>query len=469
VNPIRLHDSLTSRVRELEPRDPGRVGIYACGPTVYARIHVGNARPFVVFALIKRLLEHEGYEVTLVENITDVNDKIYDAARERGTSSEALAREMTEAYRADTDRLGLGRPDREPLASETIAQIIDLIEALVERGHAYAADGDVYFSVRSFSDYGKLSNRRLDDLAVADTGEPPEERVRKRDPLDFALWKGHKEGEDTAWDSPWGRGRPGWHIECSAMAEAILGLDFDIHGGGTDLVFPHHENEIAQTEAGRGRPLARIWVHNGMVRFGEEKMAKSVGNIRLLSEALDEVGPEALIMYFLGGHYRQPLAFSAATLEQAQRSVERIVNFRRQLERSPGGDAGTEEEEPAVAERREAFFAALRDDFNTPQALAALFELVNEGNRRLEAGAAFGGASEALAEMLPVIGLEGLLAPERPVDEEAAQLAEERERARAAGDFARADALRAQLAERGYEVRDTADGPVLVRLDAGAR
>jgi cysteinyl-tRNA synthetase len=469
MNMIRLHDSLTNQVRALEPRDPGKVGIYVCGPTVYARIHVGNARPFVVFALFKRLLEHEGYEVTLVENVTDVNDKIYDAARERGVASETLAREMTQAYRADTDRLGLGRPDHEPLASETIAQIIELIAALIERGHAYAADGDVYFSVRSFPGYGKLSNRRLADLRAADTGEPPEERGRKRDPLDFALWKAQKEGEDTAWNSPWGRGRPGWHIECSAMAEAILGLDFDIHGGGADLVFPHHENEIAQTEAGRGRPLARIWAHNGMIRFGEEKMAKSVGNVRLLAEALDEVGRDALIMYFLGGHYRQPLAFSAATLEQAQGSIERIVNFRRLMERSPGAAADAGPEEAVVAERKEAFFAALRDDFNTPAALAALFELVNEGNRRLEAGESFAGVAEALGEMLPVIGLEHLLEPEQPADEEAAQLAEERERARAAGDFERADALRARLAERGYEVRDTADGPVLVRLGAGAR
>jgi cysteinyl-tRNA synthetase len=465
---IQLHDSLTNQVRALEPRDPGGVGIYVCGPTVYARIHVGNARPFVVFALVKRLLEHEGYEVTLVENVTDVNDKIYDAARERGVPSEALAKEMTRAYRDDTDRLGLGRPDHEPLASETIARIVELIAALIERGHAYAVDGDVYFSVRSFPDYGKLSNRRLEDLGAADTGEPPEERARKRDPLDFALWKGHKEGEDTAWDSPWGRGRPGWHIECSAMAEAILGLDFDIHGGGADLVFPHHENEIAQTEAGRGRPLARLWVHNGMVRFGEEKMAKSVGNVRLLAEALDEVGRNALIMYFLGGHYRQPLAFSTATLEQAQRSVERIVNFRRLMERSPDAVAAAGPEDPAVTEHREAFFAALRDDFHTPAALAELFELVNEGNRRLEAGESFPGVAEALREMLTVIGLEDLLGREEPVGEEAAQLAGERERARAAGDFERADALRAQLANQGYEVRDTADGPVLVRTDAGA-
>jgi cysteinyl-tRNA synthetase len=462
-SPIRLHDSLTNRVRELDLRDPGKVSVYACGPTVYARVHVGNARPFVVFALLKRFLEHEGLGVTLVENITDVNDKIYDAAEARGVPSAELAGEMTRAYRTDTDRLGLGRPDTEPLASETIGEIVDLIQALIDSGHAYAAGGDVYFSVRSFPEYGKLSNRRLDDLGAADTGEPPEESELKRDPLDFALWKAHKEGEDTAWDAPWGRGRPGWHIECSAMAESILGLDFDIHGGGTDLLFPHHENEIAQTEAGRGRPLARIWMHNGMVQFGEQKMAKSVGNIRLLADALDEYGRDALVMYFLSGHYRQPLAFSADSLSQAQRSVERVANFCRLLERSPGGVGSEGAPDSFVTERRDAFFAALRDDFRTPQALAALFELVAEGNRRLERGDPFQGAAGAMAEMLPVIGLETLLEDQEPVSGEAARLAQEREQARLDGDFERADDLRRRLKEQGYEVRDTAEGPVLVR------
>ena len=264
---IRIQDSLTNSLRELEPRDSGRVGIYACGPTVYSRIHVGNARPYVVFALLRRFLRHEGYDVTLVENVTDINDKIYVAARDRGVPSDQLAREMIAHYRADTERLGLERPDAEPLASDTVGPIIELIEDLIERGHAYASAGDVYFSVRSYDDYGKLSNRRLDDLEPGEQGEPDEDTARKRDPLDFALWKAHKPDEDTWWDSPWGRGRPGWHIECSAMAEELLGLDFDIHGGGSDLLFPHHENEVAQTEAGRGRPLARIWMHNGMVRF----------------------------------------------------------------------------------------------------------------------------------------------------------------------------------------------------------
>ena len=463
AEPMRIQDTLRGQVVDLEPRDPGRVSIYACGPTVYSRIHVGNARPFVTFALLKRLLEHDGYDVTLVENITDINDKIYVAAREAGVGSAQLADEMTAAYRADTDRLELGRPDAEPLATETIPEIIDLISALVDRGHAYESEGDVYFAVRTYDEYGKLSNRRLEDLQPADQGEPDEETPRKRDPLDFALWKAQKPGEDTAWDSPWGPGRPGWHIECSAMAEKILGLEFDVHGGGIDLVFPHHENEIAQTEAGRGRGLARVWMHNGMVRFGEEKMAKSVGNIRTLADALDEHGRDALIMYFLSGHYRQPLGYGPDALEQAERSLERIRNFARLVARSdPGATAG--EPEGRTADLRDRLFAALRDDMHTPRALSALFDLVAEGNRRLEAGEAFPGAAAALAEMLGVLGLENLLGADEPADPEAERLAADREQARRDRDFARADELRDELAERGYEVRDTSDGPVLVRI-----
>jgi cysteinyl-tRNA synthetase len=460
ASPIRLHDSLSGAVRELEPRDPGRVGIYACGPTVYGRIHVGNARPFVVFALLKRFLEHEGYDVTLVENVTDVNDKIYDAARAAGVASEQLAEDMTAAYRADTDRLGLGRPDSEPLASGTIDEIIDLIRALIDRGHAYAANGDVYFSVRSFDGYGKLSNRRLEDLLPADQGEPDSEQALKRDPLDFALWKAQKPGEDTSWESPWGPGRPGWHIECSAMAEAILGLDFDIHGGGSDLMFPHHENEIAQTEAGRAQPLARLWMHNGMIRFGEEKMAKSVGNITTLADALDAYGRDALIVYMLGGHYRQPLAFSGERMEEARQAARRLADFARLVRRTP--DLAGGEPDQDVAALREEFLAALREDFNTPEALAAVFKLVSEGNRRVAAGRAFPGAAQVLAELLQVLGLENLLEEEEGADKEAQRLVQEREDARLARDFARADAARDELRRRGWEVRDTPEGPVLV-------
>ncbi|HEX7289579.1 MAG TPA: cysteine--tRNA ligase [Conexibacter sp.] len=449
---IVLHDTRTGRLAPLEPRDPGRVAMYACGPTVYGRIHVGNARPYVVFSLLKRFLEHEGQAVTFVANVTDVNDKIYDAARAAGVPSEQLAREMTAAYVADTDGLGLGRPDHEPLASETIDEIVALIEALIERGHAYAVEGDVYFDVRSYPAYGELSHRHVDDM---DQGEGVEGAQRKRDPLDFALWKAQKEGEDTAWDAPWGRGRPGWHIECSAMAETLLGVGFDIHGGGSDLVFPHHENEAAQTAAARGEPLTRLWVHNGMVRLEGEKMAKSVGNIFLLHEALAAHGRDALIAYFCAGHYRQPIAYSDERLAEAARSVERIKDAGRRLVAGPSP--------VELAPLREAFFDALADDFNTPRALATVFEWVREANRRSEAGEQVGDAD--LRELLGVLALDGLLDADAAAgapDAAAQELLERREAARAARDFAAADRLRDELAARGWEVRDAAGGPTLV-------
>ncbi len=449
---IRIQDTLTGEERPLEPRDPGKVGIYACGPTVYAPVHVGNARPYVVFSLFKRFLEHEGYDVTFVANVTDVNDKIYDAARAAGVPSEQLAREMTARYRSDTDGLKLGRPDAEPLASETIAPIIELIGDLIDSGHAYVAGGDVYFDVGAFPEYGRLSNRPREEMQQ---GEDDATSL-KHHPQDFALWKAHKEGEDTAWDAPWGRGRPGWHIECSAMAEDILGLDFDVHGGGSDLIFPHHENEIAQTEAARNEQLARLWMHNGMLQFGDEKMSKSVGNIRTLSGALDEFGRDALVMYFVQGHYRQPIDFSEQALQAAARAVQRLRDFGRRS--SPAHP-----EPEAIGPYHERFFEALADDFNTPAALAALWDWVNEGNRRLDAGEEVG-AGEKLREMLWTLGLDNLLEADGAVDEEAQRLMEEREAARAAKDFATADARRDQLAELGWQVRDTPQGPQLVPL-----
>jgi cysteinyl-tRNA synthetase len=449
---VRVHDTLSGELRTLEPRDPPRVGIYACGPTVYGRIHVGNARPYVVFALLKRFLEREGYEATLVANVTDVNDKIYDAARERGVPSEQLAREMTAAYVEDTEALGLGRPDAEPRASETIDAIVALIEALIESGHAYEARGDVYFRVASFDCYGKLSNRPLEEMHQ---GEGDDATELKESPQDFALWKGHKEGEDTFWESPWGRGRPGWHIECSAMAEAILGVDFEVHGGGSDLVFPHHENEIAQTEAARGRPLARLWMHNGMVEMDDEKMAKSVGNIRLLHGALEQFGREAFLMWMVGAHYRKPVAYTEETLEDAARAVGRVRELVRRLDRGAPAAADLDR----LAER---FFDELADDFNTAAARAVLFEWVAEANRRLDAGERLGPGR--LDEMLHAFGLESLLeAREDEAPEDLRRLAAEREEARAAGDFERADRLRERIAAAGWEVRDTPEGARLVR------
>jgi cysteinyl-tRNA synthetase len=438
-----LHDTRTGRLQPLEPRQSGRVGIYACGPTVYGRIHVGNARPYVVFLLLKRFLVHEGYEVNLVTNVTDVNDKIYAAAREGDVPSEQLAQEMTAAYITDTDRLGLGRPDHEPLASAAIGDMIELIEDLIEQGHAYAVSGDVYFSVRSYPEYGEVSHRRVEDM---DQGEEVEGAQLKRDPLDFALWKAHKPGEDTAWDAPWGRGRPGWHIECSAMAEGLLGLDFEIHGGGSDLVFPHHENEAAQTRAARGVPLARLWVHNGMVRLQEAKMAKSVGNIFLLHQALDEYGRDALIMYFCGGHYRQPVEFDDERLEEAAARVQRIREAGRRLVPGPSP--------PWSEQLRERFFDALAEDFNTPEALAVVFTWVRRANSESEPVGA-----DDLREMLAVLGLDNLLETEAvapPAD--VLELLEARERAREERNFATADRLREQIEALGWEVRDTPAG-----------
>jgi cysteinyl-tRNA synthetase len=453
---IVLHDTLTGGLRPLDPRDPGRVGIYACGPTVYSRIHIGNARPFVVFSLLARFLRHEGYEVTLVVNVTDVNDKIYDAAKAQEIPSAELAAQMTAHYRADTDALALGRPDHEPLASETIPGIVEYMQALVDRDHAYAAGGDVYFRVRSDPGYGSLSHRQLENMDQGEeAADPASPAAHKQDPLDFALWKAHKPGEDTVWESPWGPGRPGWHIECSAMAEQFLGVGFDIHGGGSDLVFPHHENEAAQTRAARGSELTKLWMHNGMIQFTGEKMAKSVGNIALLHEVIERYGRDAIVMYLISGHYRQPLAFSEGELEDAGRRVSRIRDALRRL------DAGQPSPED-MSTHRDAFFAALANDFNTPAALAALFEWVREANRRGQ-----GVGDDALREMLEVVGLGELTALQSSgdvgaIDPQAVALLEQRERARQTRDFGTADRIRDELRALGWEIRDGPDGPELI-------
>jgi cysteinyl-tRNA synthetase len=466
---VRIRDTLSG---ELVALDAGQeVGVYACGPTVYSRIHIGNARPFVVFSLLAQFLRSEGYRAKLVVNVTDINDKIYIAARAAEEGSEAFAERMTRAYFEDTDRLGLGRPDAEPLATETVDGIVRLIGELVESGHAYESGGDVYFRVRSFEGYGKLSNRRTEEM---DQGEEAGSESLKEDPLDFALWKAQKSDEDTAWESPWGLGRPAWHIECSVMAEQELGASFAIHGGGSDLVFPHHENEIAQSEAA-GRPFARAWMHNGMVETDAEKMSKSEGNIFQLSEALDQYGSEAVVAYLISGHYRQPLAFGPEQMEEAVAQVERLTNFFRKhpigegepgegpSEQQRGGSAGPSPGSPhdSVASRVESFRDALADDFNTPRAMAELFELMGETNRHEAPGIE---AAQALAEMLELVGLSSLTQPDKgaEVDDAAEKLLRERQGARAAKDFARADEIRDRLAELGWEVRDSAEGAKLV-------
>jgi cysteinyl-tRNA synthetase len=424
---MQLYDSLTRRKQDLPP-PPGPIRMYVCGPTVYQRIHLGNARPFVLSIWMKQWLEEQGYEVILAENITDINDKIYEAATREGIRSDELAERATRWYFEDTADLGLGRPDVEPLATETIPEIIALIEELVARELAYESGGDVYFRVARFPDYGALSGAQLDEMVAQEPGE------LKEDPRDFALWKATKPQEDTSWDSPWGRGRPGWHIECSAMAEKHLGPEFEIHGGGLDLRFPHHENELAQSR-GAGRPFARFWTHNGLLELDEEKMSKSVGNIVSLRDAIDTYGREAILLFFLGAHYRSPIAYSDEAMEQARAQVEDFrTAFRVAASRPAGG--------------WEDFAAALDDDFNTSVALARLHEWRAAGQLDL------------LRRGLAIFGLD--VAGEAEAPEEVRRLAEERQAARDRGAFDEADRLRVEIDRLGWEVQDVPGGFRLV-------
>ena len=420
---MRLYDTLTRNVVELPPA-PAEIGMYVCGPTVYARAHIGNARPFVVFSWLRNWLRETGYDVTFVNNVTDVNDKIYDAAPGR---SAQLAEDATAWYLQDTADLGLGMPDEMPLATDSIPEIVALIDELVTREHAYPVNGDVYFRVASFEPYGRLSGQRPDQV------EEQEPNALKADPRDFALWKATKPGEDTSWDSPWGRGRPGWHIECSAMAEKTLGAEFWIHGGGLDLVFPHHENEIAQSQS-VGRAFARIWMHNGMLGFGGADMHKSLGNDVTLRNVLDTWGREATLVYFLTGHWHSPIDFSDTALQAAS---SRAAGFREVFRGAsePAGDGAWER-----------FAAALDDDFNTPAALAVMHEWRDH---------------DVLRRALDVFGL-GSLAEADEAPPEVVALAQRRVETRAARDFDAADALREQIEAAGWDVRDEADGFRLV-------
>jgi cysteinyl-tRNA synthetase len=393
------------------------VRIYSCGPTVYQRIHVGNAVPFVFAMWLRRWLQRTGYEVQLAINITDINDKIYEAAP--GASAE-LARNATEWYLEDTSGLGLGRPDFEPRATGTVPEQIAMIEQLIEADYAYEVDGDVYYRVSRFPEYGRLSGQRPDKV------EEQEPNARKEDPRDFALWKANKPGEDTSWDSPWGRGRPGWHIECSAMSELHLGTEFEVHGGGLDLVFPHHENELAQSRA-LGHRFAKIWMHNGLLRLGDAEMHKSLGNVVTLQNALATWGRETLLLFYATGHWRKPLDFTDETLGSAAARAERFRDvFRSPSETAPEGSW-------------ERFAAALDDDFNTPEALAAMHEWRDH---------------DLLSRALEIFGLESLAElPDAPP--EVLELARERAQARAELRFDDADALRRRIEDSGWIVRDS--------------
>jgi len=420
---MQLSDTLTRRKQELPP-PPAPVRMYFCGPTVYQRAHIGNARPYVLGMWLRSWLRARGYDVTLVHNITDINDRIYEAAP--GASAELAAR-ATEWYLEDTDALGLGRPDALPRATEVVPQIIAFISELIGRGHAYESHGDVYFRVSSYPEYGRLSGQRPDQV------EEQEPNPRKEDPRDFALWKANKPDEDTWWDSPWGRGRPGWHIECSVMAEELLGPAFEIHGGGLDLVFPHHENELAQSRS-LGHDFAQIWTHNGLLRFTGSKMSKSEGNVVTIRDALERWGRETVLLFFLTGHWSKPIDFSEETMASAAARVEGL----REVFRGPS--------QAAAEGEWERFESALEDDFNTPEALAIMHGWHDH---------------DLLRRGLELFGL-GSLAEAQEAPPEIQELARQRQAARAAHDFEEADRLRVEIESAGWEARDVADGFQLV-------
>ncbi len=462
---MQVYNTLGRSLQPFRPRIPGEVTIYTCGPTVQAAPHVGHGRQAVAFDVIRRYLEWRGYRVTYVTNVTDIEDKIINAAADQGISTEEVAAAATEQFLDAYRLLGVRPPDRLCYATREIPRMLDLIGRLVEKGHAYPAGGSVYFAVRSFPDYGKLSGRDPDELLAGTRFEPGEE---KRDPADFALWKASKPGEPS-WDSPWGPGRPGWHIECSAMAEGELGFGFDIHGGGLDLVFPHHENEIAQSEAAAGSaPFARYWLHNGMLNLSGEKMSKSTGMVVGLNQLLEEYPPLAVRLYYLRAHYRAPLDFSEEGLADAAASLERLWAFRRRA-----GSAGT-----AAPGALALFTEAMDDDFNTAEAMAVLFDLVREGNRRLDAGEDAGEQAAAYDE---IVGVLGLAEPAAGLDDLAGPLAglaaayglvaegpsaavdaliARRAQARREAAWALGDEIRDGLGELGILLEDGPDGTV---------
>ncbi|MEX2486946.1 MAG: cysteine--tRNA ligase [Nitriliruptoraceae bacterium] len=458
-----LYDTLQRAEVPFVPRDDGRVAMYACGPTVQADAHVGHGRLMVVSDLLRRYLRYLGYAVTYVQNVTDIDDKIILRARREQVDPAVIATRFTQAWNRTVDALGALPPDIQPFATGHLLEMQELIQTLLEQDKAYAVDGDVFFRVRTFPDYGKLSRRRIDEL---EQGEDVVDADRKEDPLDFAMWKSAKPGEPS-WPSPWGPGRPGWHIECSVMATKHLGAEFDIHCGGLDLVFPHHENEIAQFEAAESRPFARHWIHNGMVQMGDEKMSKSVGNVVSLADAVDAWGRGPMRLWYLSAQHRTPLTFDEERLSDASAAFARLVTFVRAVRRAAGVTAADADAD-AGAPHRAAFEAAMDDDLNAPAAIAALHDLVSAGNDLLAdvssdatAAAAVAGLADTLVELADdVLGLGIDDELDRAAVDEARmaplveELLEQRRRARNDRDFAAADAIRDRLADAGVVVED---------------
>ena len=461
-----IYNTMTRKKELFMPLKEGKVSMYACGPTVYNFFHIGNARPFIVFDTLRRYLEYRGYQVTFVQNFTDIDDKMIRRATEEGITVKELGDRFIREYYADADALGVKRATVNPRATEHIQDIIDLVETLVEKGHAYPTpNGDVYFSVRSWPGYGKLSGQNIDDLENGARVDPTEE---KQDPLDFALWKGQKPGE-PAWPSPWGMGRPGWHIECSAMSMSILGQSFDIHGGGQDLIFPHHENEIAQSEAATGKPFAHYWMHNGFINVDNQKMSKSLGNFFTVRDIAKEYDLDVVRLFMLSVQYRNPINFSRDLIQQAAVALQRLRTALDRLKEAPVAHASADDEQAfldTLESYRNRFNEAMDDDLNTADALGVLFDLARAANTFVSVPrtkAAIDATSALYTELMDVLGL----MPRQAAEEfpaEVLALLEERQAARKAKNYARADEIREQLKGLGYAIEDSRQGAKLKKL-----
>ena len=459
---MKIYNTMTRKKEEFVPLHEGKVGIYSCGPTVYNYFHIGNARPFIIFDTLRRHLEHMGYEVTFVQNFTDVDDKMIRRANEEGVTVAELGDRFIEEYFRDADALGVKRAPVHPRATKHIGEIIGMIKKLEAKGLAYEVDGDVYYDTHAFPGYGKLSGQNLEDREMGARIEVDED---KKHPMDFALWKKQKPGE-PAWKSPWGMGRPGWHIECSAMSCKYLGQTFDIHCGGVDLIFPHHENEIAQSEGANGQPFARYWMHNGHINVDNHKMSKSAGNFFTVRDIVKEFDPEAVRLFMLSAHYRSPINFSRDLIEQAQNALARLYTARDNalFLRESAPDCPMTAEEEAFAARADqaisAFNAAMDDDLNTADALGVIFEYVRDMNASLNEHSSRAAVEKGVNALNEMAGVLGLLRREADlVPEDVKALVEERQAAKKARDFAQADALRAQIEQMGYVVEDTPKGP----------
>ena len=469
---MKIFNTLTRQKDEFIPQVEGEVRMYACGPTVYNFIHIGNARPLIVFDTLRRYFEWRGYKVNFVQNFTDIDDKIIKRANEEGTDYKTVSEKYIEEYKTDAQGLGVRPATTHPKATENMDEIIAIIEKLIENGHAYASGGDVYFSTRSFDEYGKLSHTPLDELLEGASNRTDDTGLKK-DGADFALWKSSKPGEPY-WESPWGNGRPGWHIECSAMSRRYLGETLDLHCGGQDLIFPHHENEIAQSECCNGKQFARYWMHNGFITVDNEKMSKSLGNFFTVRDVAEQFGYEPIRMMMLGCHYRSPLNYSFDVINQSKAALQRLYTCRENLDFVLSAASADENEGDAaqlekLAVFKEKFTEAMEDDFNTAGALSAVFDLVREINTCCAVGS---GASKKLCEGAKAVFTEltdvlGLLytKQENSVDPEIEALVEQRQAARKARNFAEADRIRDLLKSKGIVLEDTPQG-VKIKYEA---